>query len=107
MPTLKRNVSGVEERKVLGPYEGPEPKPGVYRGVIFSTDLRTSERSGNHYFNVGVRLETDTEPRNQYNGYVSWVILTLSDVEANLSREKAFYRALGIASDEPVVDYDK
>lgn len=102
MPKLKRQTSHVEDSG-FEIYSGPEPPAGVYRGVIAQCKIRDSKSSDNKYYNVLVRLEGNTGNKEQYNGYPCWVMLTMTDKEANLRREKQFYRAVCNNEDPEVV----
>lgn len=104
MPRLKRSTSGTPDSgfKI---YDGPEPTPGPYRGVIKRATVRISSND-NPYYNVLVEFAGNENSKSKFNGYPSWTMLTMTDKEANLRREKNFYRAIGV-SEDPTLDYNE
>lgn len=110
MPKLKRSVKGAPDRTGFESYDGPEPKPGVYRGKIKTCALRESSNgSGNLYYNVLIELEARKGDKEnvRYDGYPAWVRLVMTEKEGNLAREKQFYRALNLKTEEPDVLHDE
>lgn len=107
MPKLIRDTSNVNyEEGLRKPYGGPMPPQGVYPGEIVSCELRTNKEKTGQYFNLLVALETKgVEGKEQYDGYPAWVMLALTNKEANLNREQAFYAAIG-AGTKPEILYD-
>lgn len=107
MPKLKRQTSQVEDSG-FAVYDGDEPPRGVYRGKIKQCRLRES-KNGNLYFNCLVELEGNEGAKKQYNGWPGWTMITLTDKDANIRREKSFYRAVCGKEDVDVVynDLDK
>lgn len=107
MPKLTRKTSHVDARKPFGVYDGPEPDPGTYLGVIRSVGLRTFD-SGTQAINVLVELEAKPEsPAKKYDGYPAWTKLFLGEHEAQIARENSFYQAVSGKSDVDVVFDDK
>jgi len=107
MPKLVRKTSHVEARKPFGVYDGPEPEPGNYLGVVKSVALRTFD-TGTQAINVLVELEAPADsPKAKYNGYPAWTKLFLGENEHQIARENAFYQAVSGRSDVDVVFDDK
>lgn len=95
MVQLKRDTSGVDEARGFDIYDGPDPKKGVYPGFIQACTIRKASKTDNLYYNVLVIVDApEGSPKAVYNGYPAWVILTMTDKDANLSREAAFYKAV-------------
>lgn len=95
MPSLKRSVGSAPDRTGFETYAGPDiVKQGLYEGVVKQCTLRKAA-SGNLMFNVLVELD---DKSNEYRattvGFPAWGRIVLVDKEANLAREKAFYRAI-------------
>lgn len=106
MPKLKRKTSHVSDDAIYTMYDGPEPRPGVYPGVITNCYMSKSG-NGNMMFNLTGVLETKgVEDKEKYDGWRGRGRIVLVDKEANLAREKTFYRALGVSEDPDIV-YDK
>lgn len=108
MPKLKRSVKGAPDKTGFESYDGPEPRPGVYRGRVKAASVREAS-TGTIGFNVLVELEARKGDKEnaRYDGYPAWVRLWLTDKEGNLAREKQFYRALGIKTDDPDTIHDE
>lgn len=104
MPRLKRSTSGTPDSGFTI-YDGPEPGVGAYRGVIKRATVRMSSND-NPYYNVLVEFKDNVDGKSQYDGYPSWTMITMTDKEANLRREKNFYRAIGV-SEDPTLDYNE
>ena len=109
MPKLKRKTSQVPDEAIYAMYDGPIPPSGVYPGVITSCYMSTSS-NGNPMINVSGVLETaGVEGKEKYNGYRQRGRVVIVDKEANMAREKAFYRAIAGKEDVELVytDMDK
>lgn len=108
MPKLKRSVKGAPDKTGFESYDGPDPRPGVYRGRIKAASVREAS-TGTLGFNVLVELEARKGDKEaaRHDGYPAWVRLWLTDKEGNLAREKQFYRALGVKTDDPDTIHDE
>jgi hypothetical protein len=102
MPKIVRKTSHVEGRQPFGVYDGDVPPRGNYPGVIRSAVLKTS-KNDNQYFNVLVELYTEDGPKSAYNGFPAWTMITLTEKEANIAREQAFYMAVCGKADVDVI----
>jgi len=104
MVRLKRDTSGAATSG-FSIYDGPDPSPGAYRGILKRVTVRTSANN-NPYYNCLVELADNVDGKAQFDGYPAWVMITMVDNEFNLAREQAFYRAIGVG-DTPALDYDE
>lgn len=109
MPKLKRNTSQVSDDAIYAMYDGPMPPSGVYPGVISSCYMSVSG-NGNNMINVSGLFQTKgIEGKSKYDGFRIRGRITIVDKEANMAREKAFYRAICGKEDVEIVfaDMDK
>ncbi len=94
MPKLKRNTSQVSDDAIYAMYDGPMPPSGVYPGVISSCYMSVSG-NGNNMINVSGLFQTKgVEGKSKYDGFRIRGRIVIVDKEANMAREKAFYRAI-------------
>lgn len=103
MPSLKRKTSHVSESG-FSIYTGEEPKAGVYKADIISTKMKMS-KNDNMYFNVFLKLVGNTGTKAEFNGWTGFCMVVLTDKDANIQRERNFYRSVG-ASEDPAVVYN-
>ena len=109
MPKLKRNTSQVSDDAIYAMYDGPVPPSGVYPGVISSCYMSVSG-NGNNMINVSGLFQTKgVEGKSKYDGFRIRGRIVIVDKEANMAREKAFYRAICGKEDVEIVfaDMDK
>ena len=109
MPKLKRNTSQVSDDAIYAMYDGPTPPSGVYPGVISSCYMSVSG-NGNNMINVSGLFQTKgIEGKSKYDGFRIRGRIVIVDKEANMAREKAFYRAICGKEDVEIVfaDMDK
>ena len=109
MPKLKRNTSQVSDDAIYAMYDGPTPPSGVYPGVISSCYMSVSG-NGNNMINVSGLFQTKgVEGKSKYDGFRIRGRIVIVDKEANMAREKAFYRAICGKEDVEIVfaDMDK
>lgn len=109
MPKLKRNTSQVSDDAIYSMYDGPTPPSGVYPGVISSCYMSVSSK-GNNMINVSGLFQTKgVEGKSKYDGFRIRGRIVIVDKEANMAREKAFYRAICGKEDVEIVfaDMDK
>lgn len=106
MPKLKRNTSQVSDDAIYAMYDGPTPPSGVYPGVISSCYMSVSG-NGNNMINVSGLFQTKgVEGKSKYDGFRIRGRIVIVDKEANMAREKAFYRAICGKEDVEIVFAD-
>lgn len=78
----------------IAPYDGDEPKPGMYRARIIKVSIRKAKSTESLAYSVFYELEATKPEHTKYNGYSGFAELWMGDKEALLARECAFYKAV-------------
>lgn len=78
----------------IAPYDGDEPKPGMYRARIIKCSIRKAKSTESLSYNVFYELVATKPEHKKYDGYSGFAELWLGDKEALLAREAAFYKAI-------------
>jgi hypothetical protein len=94
MPSvIKRKTSHVAP-STFTVYAGDDPRPGGYRGVIKQVDIVKS-KGDNLMLRPVIELKAQAgSEKAKYDGYPVFPNIVLTDTEANVQREQAFYMAV-------------
>lgn len=106
MPKMKMGSKAVDPNKStgFGVYEGPEPKNGVYNGIIKSMTMRES-KAGNLYFNLLIEFADNEGEKEVYNGFPLWDMVVPGDHEFQQTRVAQLINAV-CGRAEADVDYN-
>jgi hypothetical protein len=97
---IKRSTKGVTQRFKI--YDGPEPTPGVYRGIIKKAVGQMSS-GGNIMLTNTVELEAlPGDKRSQFDGYPAFARIVWGDHDTLKEREQAYYLAIAGKEDADV-----
>ena len=109
MPKIVRDTTGVNyEEGLRKPYAGPTPPQGTYDCILQTCEYKQNKAKTGYYYNILAVLNTKgVEGKEQYDGFPAWVMLSLTNKEANLNREQAYYAALGAGLKPEVIIDDK
>lgn len=75
------------------PYDGPDPKPGMYRAEIVKVAIRAAG-TGTLGYNILVNFKAVKDEHKKYDGFSTFVTLWMGDKENMIARESAFYKAI-------------
>lgn len=100
---LSRKTSHV--KSAFSVYDGDDPRPGVYRGVVKQLALQKASTGAIMVYHVIELLAKDGSNKAQYDGYAAIGRIVFGDSDMQQEREQALFRAIA-GKDDVDIAYD-